>query len=78
MPVNAAFKEDPDLAHVRTLGKMIEENEGHLRESVTDVYLNKQKQITNSGRLMEEYMTKSEKMAFQNELMAAQEAMKKL
>ena len=32
------------------------------------VYLNKSKQIINTGRLREEYMTKEEKSSFQQEL----------
>jgi len=65
------FAKDPDQFHLRTVGKMIEANESVLRNEVTENYTNKQRQITNSGRLMEEYMTKSEKNAFQAELAAA-------
>lgn len=50
---------------------MIENNESLLRNEVADNYINKQRQITNSGRLLEEYMTKDEKAKFQAELAAA-------
>lgn len=69
---DAAFNRDTDAAHIRTLGKMIENNEDLLRAEVGDIYCSKQRQITNSGRLLEEYMTKDEKKSFQEELAAAQ------
>ena len=50
---------------------MIEHNEGILRNEVSENYINKQRQITNSGRLLEEYMTKDEKASFQQELAQA-------
>ena len=59
------------MFHLKVIGKMIEYNEGILRNEVTENYINKQRQITNSGRLLEEYMTKDEKSAFQAELAAA-------
>ena len=62
--VDTAFNADPHQAHIRTLGRLIESNESVLRNEVTDTYISKQRQITNSGRLMEEYMTKDEKTAF--------------
>lgn len=52
------------MFHLKVIGKMIEYNEGILRNEVTENYINKQRQITNSGRLLEEYMTKDEKSAF--------------
>ena len=71
-PVNAEFNSNADMVHIRYIGKLIEHNEGLLRDEVTEHYLTKQRQITNSGRLMEEYMTLDEKRKFQEELMAAQ------
>lgn len=52
------------MFHLRIIGKMIENNESLLRNEVADNYINKQRQITNSGRLLEEYMTKDEKAKF--------------
>jgi hypothetical protein len=69
--VDAAFNADAGQVHIRTLGRLIEDNEGLLRNEVADGYVNKQRQITNSGRLLEEYMTKDEKAAFHAELAAA-------
>lgn len=63
-PVNADFAQNADMVHIRYIGKLIEHNEGLLRDEVADQYLTKQRQITNSGRLMEEYMTKEEKSKF--------------
>ena len=59
------------MFHLKIIGKMIENNESLLRNEVADNYINKQRQITNSGRLLEEYMTKDEKARFQAELAAA-------
>lgn len=50
--------------HLRTIGKMIETNEGRVRDEVLDGYVNKQRQITNTGRLLEDYMTLDEKSKF--------------
>lgn len=44
-------KSDLDQFHLRNIGKMIETNEGTLREEVTEHYVGKQRQITNTGRL---------------------------
>lgn len=73
-----AGEKDPHQFHLRNLGRMIEDNEDKLRNDVTESYISKQRQITNSGRLLEEYMTKDEKSAFQAELAAAQAKMQKL
>lgn len=40
------------------------------------IYINKTKQIINTGRLREEYMTKEEKLNFQRELQEAMNQMK--
>ena len=49
LPVDS--KSDLDQFHLRNIGKMIETNEGTLREEVTEHYVGKQRQITNTGRL---------------------------
>ena len=43
-----------------------------MRDEVSEHYVTKQRQITNSGRLMEEYMSKEEKIKFTEDLIAAQ------
>lgn len=42
------------------------------------IYINKTKQIMNTGRLKEEYMTRDEKINFHNELAAAVSGLKKM
>jgi len=65
LPENFKPGEDADLFHLERIGKLIESNEDLLRQNVQDSYVNKQRQITNTGRLMEEYMTHHEKARFQ-------------
>ena len=59
---------DPDIYHLSRIGTMIEKNEDTLRNNVQESYITKQRQITNTGRLLEEYMSKAEKKRFQDEL----------
>lgn len=56
---------DPNMFHIEKIGRLIELNEDHLRSAVQDMYVSKQRQITNSGRLLEEYMTNAERARFQ-------------
>ena len=56
---------DPDQFHISTIGRLIEQNEDMLRQTVQDTYIDKQRQITNTGRLIEEYMTDNERARFQ-------------
>ena len=60
MTVNipAGPKVDLDHFHIKTIGRIIEENEGLLRNDVVENYVNKQRQITNTARMLEEYMTR--------------------
>lgn len=44
---------------------MIEQNETEVRQEMNGIFLNKSKQIINTGRLRDEYMTIEEKGAFQ-------------
>jgi hypothetical protein len=74
-PVNDEFMKNPEMVHIRYIGKLIEYNEDILRGEVAEQYVNKQRHITNSGRLMEEYMSKEEQNKFREELMAAQAKM---
>jgi len=64
LPPDFGTKVDADMFHIKIIGKMIEKNESLSRNEVADNYINKQRQITNSGRLFEEYMTKDEKAKF--------------
>jgi len=59
LPADFGTKVDADGFHLATVGRMIETNEDQLRNEVTENYVNKQRMITNSGRLLEEYMTGS-------------------
>ena len=45
-------------------GKLIEANENEMRKESTNMYINKSKQIINTGRLTDEYMTGKEKSEF--------------
>ena len=53
------------------MGKLIETNEADIRSDMSMIYVNKTKQIINTGRLTHQYMGPSDKDAFQKELMAA-------
>lgn len=55
---------------------MIEANESEIRNEMDGIYINKTKQIINTGRLREEYMTVDEKLNFQRELQDAMNQMK--
>ena len=57
-----------DDFHLANIGRLIEDNETEIRSEMDGIYINKTKQIINTGRLREEYMTKDEKMNFQAEL----------
>jgi len=43
---------------------MIEANESEVRQDMNGIFLNKSKQIINTGRIREEYMTMEEKGKF--------------
>ena len=64
-------KQDIEQFHIRNIGKMVEANEGEMKQEIQGVYLNKSKQIINTGRLREEYMSADEKLKFQAELLNA-------
>lgn len=74
LPADFGTKVDADHFHIKTVGKIIENNESMLRNDVVENYINKQRQITNTARLMEEYMSREEKQKFQMELAAAAKA----
>ena len=57
-----------DEFHISNIGRLIESNETEIRTDMDSIYINKTKQIINTGRLREEYMTKDEKLNFQSEL----------
>ena len=52
------------MFHIRNIGKMIEEAESVLRSTICDDSFNKQRQIINSGRLVEEYLSGDQKTKF--------------
>lgn len=58
------------------IGRLIEANETEIRTEMDGIYINKTKQIINTGRLKEEYMTPDEKLNFQRELQEAMNQMK--
>jgi hypothetical protein len=53
-----------DEFHIANIGRVIEANETEIRTEMDGIYINKTKQIINTGRLREEYMTKEEKENF--------------
>ena len=50
--------------HIKWIGKMIESNETEMRTEMNAIFINKSKQIINTGRLRDEYMSKDEKSSF--------------
>lgn len=54
-----------DDFHIANVGRLIENNETEIRQEMDSIYINKTKQIVNTGRLKEEYMTRDEKLNFQ-------------
>lgn len=52
------------------MGYLIEANETAMRTDMDGIYINKTKQIINTGRLREEYMTKEEKLNMQAEFVS--------
>lgn len=52
------------------MGQMLEANETSMRTDMDGIYINKTKQIINTGRLREEYMTKEEKLNMQAEFVS--------
>jgi hypothetical protein len=53
-----------DDFHIGNIGRIIEANETEVRQEMDSIYINKTKQIVNTGRLKEEYMTRDEKLNF--------------
>lgn len=67
-------KQSANDQHLALIGRMIEINESEIRSELKGVFINKSKQIINTGRLRDEYMTPQEKGEFQKELLAAIQA----
>ena len=61
MPADFGKGTDPDLFHISNIGRMIEANEDNLRGTVNDIYVAKQRYITNTSRMTEEFMTGNQK-----------------
>lgn len=57
--------------HISNIGRLLEQNEAALRSEIVDVYVNKQRNITNTGRLLEEYMNKDERAKLTTDAAAA-------
>ena len=53
-----------DEFHIGNIGRLIEAVETEIRTEMDGIYINKTKQIVNTGRLREEYMTPDEKLNF--------------
>jgi hypothetical protein len=53
-----------DDFHIANVGRLIEANETEIRCEMDSIYITKTKQIVNTGRLKEEYMTRDEKLNF--------------
>jgi hypothetical protein len=77
VPLDARLK-NTDEFHISNIGRLLEANETEIRQEMDAIYINKTRQIVNTGRLKEEYMTRDEKLNFQNELAAAVSGLKKL
>lgn len=54
-------KNDASSSHVGTIGRLIEQNEGEIRQELNGIFINKSKQIIMSGRLREDFKTAAEK-----------------
>lgn len=48
-------KNDDTIQHLVRMGKMLEKNEGYLRDELDSVYVGKSKQIINTGRIPDSY-----------------------
>lgn len=63
-------KMDAAAFHLKTIGRLIEQNEGEIRSEMHGIFINKTKQIINTGRLRDEYVDPRHRGALQAELMA--------
>lgn len=72
VPLPSDFSEKSDMFHIRNIGRMIEENENALRNEISDNYINKQRQIMNTGRLIDGSIDDEAKAKFKEELAAMQ------
>jgi capping protein (actin filament) muscle Z-line, beta len=70
MPENFGPGMDGDLFHINNIGKMLENNEDRLRTEIADIYVSKQRQITNTGRLIEEFMTHDQRQKYAMDMAA--------
>ena len=50
-------KQQAQDQHLASIGRIIEANESEIRSELKGVFINKSKQIINTGRLRDEYMT---------------------
>jgi hypothetical protein len=63
-----------DMFHIKIIGEMLERNEKELRVQFDNVYVNKQRQITNSCRFLDKDTRNDDdkKRQFKEELEAVQ------
>jgi len=69
------FSTNSDMFHLKIMGRMVEENENTLRNDISDTYINKQRQIINTGRLVDGTIGDEAKAKFKEELAAMQKKM---
>lgn len=62
------------MFHIVNVGGLIEKNEDTLRSEINDVYINKQRQITNTGRLKDSEQSEAQRAQFYKELAEVQAA----
>ena len=69
---NAEFNSNPDLFHIKNIGRIIEKNEQSLRQEVTSTYIDKQREIIDSERHPTGYQSDELRAKFKEEMFAAQ------
>ena len=73
MPAEGVLR---DMFHIKTIGTMLETNEKELRVQFDNVYVNKQREITNSCRFLDKMFQQDiEKQRFKEEMEAVQAEM---
>lgn len=73
MPAEGAAR---DMFHIKMIGTLLEENEKELRVEFDNVYVNKQREITNSCRYLDkDFQQEEQKLRFKEEMEAVQAEM---
>ena len=68
IPIGKDDQKNIQQFHLRNIGKMIEANEADVRSEMTGIYINKNKQIIDTGRLKDSHYTKEHMTKHQEEL----------